>query len=185
MSVYSMDLGELRSKIDMEGKYVDFSSIRTAVSVLTLTDAVGLNICEPKPDGECRGKCPVCKSERSLALNINTNRFNCFKTGCGFKGGGVIDFTSKLFEVPAKEAGHLIACAYGIQPYTAEDSGAGNENGKAKTLPEQSREVEAKPAEFVNRKDYDELRAEFHKFKNFVYEFVLEQDAPKDVLPSV
>jgi len=32
----------------------------------------------------------------------------------------VIDFFAKLFEVPAKEASHLLACAYGIQPYAQE-----------------------------------------------------------------
>ncbi len=51
---------------------------------------------------------------------MNTNRFNCFAKNCVLKGGGVIDFFAKLYEVPAKEASHLLACAYGIQPYTQE-----------------------------------------------------------------
>ncbi len=32
----------------------------------------------------------------------------------------MIDFCAKLYEVSAKEASHLLACAYGIQPYTQE-----------------------------------------------------------------
>ncbi len=36
----------------------------------------------------------------------------------------MIDFFSKLNEVPAKEASHLLACAYGIQPYSQEEAPA-------------------------------------------------------------
>jgi hypothetical protein len=112
-----MEIAELRSKIDPEKLYVDFGVIRTALSVATLTRDLQLSLSEPSKEGECRGSCPKCGKDRAFSLNINTNRFNCFAKGCTLKGGGVIDFFAKLYEVPAKEASHLLAYAYGIQPY--------------------------------------------------------------------
>ncbi len=106
-----MEIVELRSKIDMEKLYVDFSVIRTALSVATLTKDLQVALSEPSKEGECRGQCPKCAKEKSFSVNINTNRFNCFAKGCLLKGGGVIDFFAKFYEVPAKEASHLLACA--------------------------------------------------------------------------
>lgn len=118
----NLDIAELRLKIDVEGKYVDFSVLRTALVVVKVVKDLDVSLSEPNREGECRGTCPKCGKERSFSLNINTNRFNCFAKGCTLKGGGVIDFCGKLYEVPAKEASHLIACAYGIQPYTQADA---------------------------------------------------------------
>jgi len=115
-----LDIAELRSKIDLEGKYVDFSVLRTALTVDKVTIDLDINLSDPNKQGECRGACPKCQKEKSFSLNINTNQFNCFARGCTLKGGGVIDFCAKLYEVSAKEASHLIAYAYGIQPYTQE-----------------------------------------------------------------
>ncbi len=122
----SLDIAELRSKIDVEGKYVDFSVLRTALSVVKMVRDLDVSLSDPNRESECRGTCPKCGKDRSFSLNTNTNRFNCFAKGCHLKGGGVIDFFSKLFEVSAKEASHLIACAYGIQPYGQETIGADN-----------------------------------------------------------
>ncbi len=117
----NLDAAELRSEIDVEKKYVDFSLIRSSLTVTGLVVDLNIFLSEPTEEGECRGKCPKCKKDRSFVLNIETNRFNCFAKGCNLKGGGVIDFYSKLVEITAKEASHLLACAYGIQPY-AKDS---------------------------------------------------------------
>jgi len=137
-------VAELRPKLDMNGLFVDFNVIRTALSVKTITGNLGVSLSLPTEEGECRGKCPKCAKDRSFALNVNTNRFNCFAKGCNLKGGGAIDFFAKLNEVTAKEASHLLACAYGIQPYiqSAEDS----ENHSVKetvneNIPAESREV--------------------------------------------
>lgn len=110
-----LDIKELRSKLDLDGKYVDFSILRTSLPVEKLVRDLDVKLTEATKEGECRGICPKCKKERSFALNVNTNRFNCFTKGCFLKGGGVIDFFAKLYEVTAKEASHLLACAYGIQ----------------------------------------------------------------------
>jgi hypothetical protein len=119
----NLDVAELRSKLNLETKYVEFSLIRTSLTVTALVADLNISLLEPTKEGECRGKCPKCGKDRSFVLNIETNRFNCFAKGCILKGGGVIDFYSKLLEVTAKEASHLLACAYGIQPY-AKDSEA-------------------------------------------------------------
>jgi len=116
----NLDTAELRLNLDLEGKYVDFSLLRTSLTVTKLIEDLQIALSEPSKEGECRGKCPKCDRDRSFSLNIKTSRFNCFARGCTLKGGGVIDFCAKLYEVPAKEASHLIACAYGIQPYTQE-----------------------------------------------------------------
>ncbi len=97
-----MEIAELRSKIGMEKLYVDFSVIRTALSVATLTKDLQVLLSESSKEGECRGVCPKCGKEKSFSLNINTNRFNCFAKGCLLKGGGVIDFFAKLYGVTAK-----------------------------------------------------------------------------------
>lgn len=119
----NLDAAELRSKIDVETKYVDFSLIRASLPVTVLVTDLNIFLSEPTEEGECRGKCPKCGKNRSFVLNVSTNRFKCFAKGCNLKGGGVIDFYSKLIEVTAKEASHLLARAYAIQPY-AKDSEA-------------------------------------------------------------
>lgn len=116
-----MEIAELRSKIDTEKLYVEFSVIRTALSVAGIARDLQLSLSEPSKEGERRGACPKCGKDRAFCLNINTNRFNCFAKGCTLKGGGVIDFFAKLFEVSAKESSHMLAYVYGIQPYTHED----------------------------------------------------------------
>lgn len=178
----NLDLEFLRSKIDLEGKYVDFSFIRASLTVLSLAEDVGVKLNEPNEDGECRGDCPKCDKKKSFSLNINKNRFNCFNKTCDLKGGGVIDFASKLFETGAKEASHLLACAYGIQPYTAEFSGAGFT--KLKEADSENREARQQTeTNFVSRSDYEKLekkhehlRKEFNTLRNIVYSYMLEQD---------
>jgi hypothetical protein len=113
-------IAELRQKIDLEGKYVDFNLLRSTVTVEELIRGLEIKLSSPSKDNECRAKCSKCGKDRSFCLNIATNRFNCFAKGCDLKGGGVIDFFAKLHEVSAKEASHLLACAYGIAPYNSE-----------------------------------------------------------------
>lgn len=122
-----MELAELRSKIDMEKLYVEFVALRNALTVVQVAEDLKINLSEASKEGERRGTCPKCEKEKSFSLNINTNRFNCFAKGCNLKGGGVIDFFAKLYEVSAKEASHLLAYIYGIQPYTQQENSASAE----------------------------------------------------------
>jgi hypothetical protein len=183
------DIEELRPNLDLERKYVDFSSIRTAITVLSMVERLEIKVSEPNEEGERRGNCPKCDKPRSFSLNINTNRFNCFNKTCNLKGGGVIDFTSKLYGVTAKEASHLLACAYGIQPYTAEESGASQNGSSAGDRPESREVVEpAKPAagessafapiaEFKRlENDHGELKRRFERLSNIVFGYMLEHD---------
>lgn len=174
-----IDIEYLRQKTDLEGKYVDFNTIRGCLTVLTVAEDVGTGFSEPNDDGECRGDCPKCDKQRSFSLNINSNRFNCFNTKCDLKGAGVITFASKLFDKDAKEACHLLACAYGIQPYSTEFNGASL--SKLKDLGK--KEVEKTKDYFVLRIDYEkletkhnDLRKEFNQLRNIFYNFMLEQE---------
>ena len=116
----NLDVARLRPKLDLENKYVDFSVLRTSLTVFKVVGDLEVEMTEPNKEGECRGRCPKCEKDRSFCVNANTNRFNCFTKGCALKGGGVIDFFARLNEATAKEASHLLACAYGIPPYNQE-----------------------------------------------------------------
>ena len=119
----NLTVKQLHSNLDLENKYVDFRLLRASLTVEKVIRDLEINLADSNKEGECRGTCPKCDKERSFCLNVFTNRFNCFAKGCNLKGGGVIDFFSKFAEVTAKEASHLLACAYGIEPY-AKDSKA-------------------------------------------------------------
>ena len=172
-----LDIKELRSKLDLEGKYVDFSILRAAVTVEKLVRDLDVNLSEPSKEGECRANCPKCKKERSFALNINTNRFNCFTKGCFLKGGGVIDFVGKLYEVSAKEASHLLACAYGIQPYSSEPVSESKSQKKA-ISETATAQVEAKQPdqsrEAVSRQEFDDLEKRFERLSHVVWSLLFE-----------
>jgi len=175
----NLDIADLRSKINLEGKYVDFSVLRTALSVATVARDLETNLSEPSKDGECRGKCPKCEKDRSFCLNINNNRFNCFAKGCILKGGGVIDFFAKLYEVPAKEASHLMACAYGIQPYTQEPVTASavttakpNQQEAKAEDPKTERLVKGRE---VSRAEFDDLQRKFERLSTVVWSLVCEK----------
>ena len=175
-----LDLPELRSKINMDGRYVDFAILRSALSVSMIAVDSGVKLSEPTFEGECRGTCPKCKKEKSFTVNINTNRFNCFGKGCNLKGGGAIDFFSKLNEVSAKDASHLLACAYGIQPYSS-DVPVAEQNGKPRPNPQvNSNQDESEPTNrgVVARSEFDDLKARFERLSNFVWTYMLQNDAP-------
>lgn len=157
------DIAYLRSKLDLEGKYVDFALLREWLSVEQVAFGLGIELSKKdnqSSDSERRGRCLKCHKDRSFSLNINTNRFKCFTKGCNLKGGGVIDFYSKLYDVTAREAAHFLAIHYDIRPYDSEIIEASK--FKKKTVsenkppavpnkqPDQSREV-------VSRAEFDAL----------------------------
>lgn len=171
-----LDLGVLRPKLDLEGKYVDFGILRTALTVVKIVRDLDINLTEPTREGECRATCPKCRKERSFALNINTNRFNCFAKGCVLKGGGVIDFIAKLWEVPAKEASHLLACAYGIQPYTSEPvvEAVVQTKKPVAEMPPESIERRERVRETITRAEFDELQDRVERLSHLVWSQMFE-----------
>ena len=171
-----LDVAELRSKIDIEGFYVDFSVVRTALSVSTVARDSGVQLSEPTFDGECRATCPKCGKEKSFAVNVNTNRFNCFAKGCTLKGGGVIDFFSKLHSIAAKDTSHLLARAYGIAPYSSEPVPKADETINPRIG---GKMVESRPSPEVSvtRSEFDELRGKFEKLSSFIWSYMLDNDA--------
>lgn len=175
--MFKLDVVELRPKIDMEGRYADFGQIRSLLSVSTVAEDSGVHFSDPSFEGEMRGRCPACGKDKSLAVNINTNRFNCFGKGCILKGGGVIDFFSKLNSITSKEACHLLSCAYGLPPYSSE-----SEPVKPKDINPTIRDngVESTPAPNgpVTRSEFNDLKARFDRLSTFFWSYMLEHDDP-------
>jgi hypothetical protein len=173
-----LDMAQLRSKLDLEGKYVDFSLIRTALTVEKVVRDLGVDLTSPTEAGECRGKCPKCGKDKSFSLNVNTNRFNCFAKSCVLKGGGVIDLVAKIYEVPAKDASHLLACAYGIQPYSQEPVAKSQPEKKppAETPPAQVKtELPGESREMVSREEFDELEKKVERLSMLVWSMMFEK----------
>lgn len=172
-----LDLAELRSKINTDGLYVDFGVLRSALSVANVARDSGAELSAPSFEGECRATCPKCKKEKSFTVNINTNRFNCFGKGCNLKGGGAIDFFSKLNEVSAKDASHLLAYAYGIQPYSS--GPPAKQNGKPNPHPNgNGADSTLASGGVVTRSEFDDLKARFERMSNIVWNHMLQNDAP-------
>ena len=170
----NLDAAELRSKIDLENLYVDFGILRSALSVSTVAEDSRIELSVPTFEGECRSTCPKCKKEKSFTLNLNTNRFNCFGKGCKFRGGGAIDFFSKLHEISAKETSHLLACAYGIQPYSSEPVVEANEptNSNSQHIEASGKSLTPKPTNggVVTRGEFEDLKARFERLSNYVWD---------------
>ncbi|HEX8279715.1 MAG TPA: hypothetical protein VF540_13515 [Segetibacter sp.] len=157
----NLDVAELRPNLDLEGKYVDFNLLRTTISVAQLVMHLDIYLSEPNKDGECRGFCAKCGKERSFSLNVTTNRFNCFSKGCALKGGGVIDFFGKLYGVSAKEAAHLLAYVFSIEPYTDRQEVNPNPKNQKTGRPVDQRNtdnsINENNREVVSRAEFDEL----------------------------
>ncbi len=187
-----LSLNELRLKLDLEGKYVDFNLLRTSLTVEKVVRDLDINLSEANKDGESRAKCPKCGKERSFSLNINTNRFNCFAKGCILKGGGVIDFVAKFFEVPAKEASHLLARLYGIQPYSQEEVEAVNQTVKppaTEAAPVVSQPTKPKQPnekrEVVSRVEFEALQSKVERLSIIVWSLLFEQGEIGEDAPDI
>ena len=174
-----IDVAELRSKIDMTGRYVDFAILRSALTVSTVARDSGVQLTEPTFDGECRGTCPKCSREKSFTVNVNNNRFNCFGKDCTLKGAGVIDFFSKLNQISAKDTSHLLAYAYGIQPYSSEPVPEEAEDQSPKPAI-RGKGVESSPSFEVpvTRSEFNELKARFDKLSKLIFVYALGNDDP-------
>ncbi len=183
-----MDIGYLRSKIDPEKRYVDFGVLRTALNETVVAKDLGVKLSEPSYEGECRAKCPKCGKERSLSVNINTGRFYCFAKSCPFKGGGAIDLFSRLHEISAKEASHLLACGYGITPYGEDvltekaEVESERESNEKKIGPTEEKKAVTGPGDdsWVSKKEFKELESKLNRLSNLLFGHMLECDRPDE-----
>ena len=89
----------------------------------------------------------------------------------------MIDFVAKLFEVPAKEASHYLACAYGIQPYSSEPVSESKPQEKA-ISETATAQVETKQPdlsrEAVSREEFDDLEKRFERLSHVVWSLLFE-----------
>jgi len=58
----NLDIRDLRPKLELENKYVDFSLVRNALSVASVVKDLQINLSVPTKDAECRGTCPAGES---------------------------------------------------------------------------------------------------------------------------
>ena len=170
-----LDIGELRAKTDLNEKYVDFNIIRSSLSVISVAEDMGIEFSDPSFEGERRGQCPRCHKKKALSVNISTNRFNCFATGCNMKGGGVIDLFSRLHRIGSKEASHLLACAYELPPY---DSSSGEQQPSDPRIRGKGVEESTNPEGSVTRSEFNELKGRFDRLSKLVFNHMLDNDSP-------
>ena len=175
----TLDVAELRSKID--DRYVDFAQIRTLLGVSTVAEDSGVKFSDPSYEGEIRGQCPLCGKDKSFCVNLNTNRFNCFGKECRLKGGGVLDFMSKLHRISAREASQLLACAYGLPPYSGEPIPERNETQNHNPKPAiRGNGVESVPGpeDPITRSEFNDLKERFDRLSKLMFKYIMDNDEP-------
>jgi hypothetical protein len=170
-----LDIAVLRPVLDLENNFVDFNVLRSSLTVAQILQDLKVNLSEPSKEGERRGKCPKCQKEKSFSFNINNNRFNCFTKGCALKGGGVIDFFARLHEIPAKEASHLLAYAYGIQPYTQMPVEKSQPRKSVPVAEIKQPERKQPSREVVSRTEFDELQKRVERLATIVWSLMFEK----------
>ena len=69
-----LDLDAPRSEIDLENKYVDFSLIRTSLTVEKVFCDLNVILSAPTKAGECRGSCPKCGKERNRSSAVRRGK---------------------------------------------------------------------------------------------------------------
>lgn len=87
----------------MEGEWVDFRIIKTAVTIQMVLDRYGLTL---KTSGyELRGKCPIHRgsNNKHFTANVSKNVFKCFFAQCGAHGN-VLDFVAAMEQCSVRDA---------------------------------------------------------------------------------
>lgn len=83
----------------------------------------------------------------------------------------MIDFIAKLWQVPAKEAAHLLACAYGIQPY---NQAVTIENQSREIQPEKRKSNMPESREVVRRAEFTKLEGKVERLTTLVWSLMFE-----------
>jgi DNA primase len=83
---------------------VDFAAVRSAISIAQVLDLVGF-VVQSRTCNQVRGACPLHRSSstrsRSFSVNLDTNRFQCFKCR---KTGGQLELWAAYREITVYEA---------------------------------------------------------------------------------
>jgi len=119
----------------MQNNWVDFKTVRTAVTMEMVLGHYGINGLGKKGD-ELSGRCPLHegKGKNTLHVNLTKNVFNCFS--CKARGN-VLDFVAAMEKCSLRDAGLKLQEWFSISTLAA--------TGSVKEKPE-SRGVEESPA---------------------------------------
>src|ERR1051326_1062536 len=87
----------------MKSKWVDFRTVKAAVTMTMVLDHYGLIL--KKSGNELRGKCPIHRGldKKHFTINVSKNIFKCFFAQCGAHGN-VLDFVAAMEQCFVREA---------------------------------------------------------------------------------
>lgn len=89
----------------MEKEWVDFKTVKAAVTMQMVLDHYGINGLK-RVGNDLRGKCPIHKgtgNDKHLSVNLNKNAFKCFSANCGARGN-VLDFVAAMENCSIRDA---------------------------------------------------------------------------------
>jgi DNA primase len=108
----------------MEKKWVDFKSVKAAVSMEAVLKRCGVKVYRANKD-HVRGKCPLPThtsptSKLSFVVNTTKNVWSCKSDSCvaareGKTGGNVLDFVAVMEGCSIREAAEKLASWFGVQ----------------------------------------------------------------------
>ena len=87
----------------METEWVDFRTIKAAVTIQLVLDRYGVTL--KKSGHELRGKCPIHRgtNNKHFTANVSKNVFKCFFGDCGAHGN-VLDFVAAMERCSVRDA---------------------------------------------------------------------------------
>jgi hypothetical protein len=87
----------------MEAEWVDFRSIKAAVTMQMVLDHYGITL--KKSGHELRGKCPIHRgsNNKHFTANVSKNVFKCFFAQCAAHGN-VLDFVAAMEHCSVRDA---------------------------------------------------------------------------------
>src|SRR5579871_6112184 len=94
-----------------QSTWVDFKSVKQAVSMERLLDYYGIKL--RRRGEELRGRCPIHQGQSTdtLHVNLQKNAFHCFS--CGAKGN-VLDFAAAMERCSIRDAGVKLQAWFGV-----------------------------------------------------------------------
>jgi len=125
----------------MTDNWVDFKGIKDKVSMEMVLERYGLIDLLKKSGDNLVGRCPIHNGSnpRQFSVNLERNIYNCF--GDCQSGGNVLDFVSRMEEIPVRDAALLLEEWFG---------GNGQEKSKIKRAPKTDPENKEDERDQVN-----------------------------------
>jgi DNA primase len=140
--------------MDTQKDWVDFRSVKQAVTMQVVLDHYGINWLRKNGD-ELRGRCPIHKGEgeRSFHVNTSKNAFQCFSCKAH---GNVLDFVAAMEQCSVRDAALKLKAWFEVGE-SAEIAGA---PVSAKDIEQSQNILQTAPASSINPPLSFELRVD-------------------------